>query len=136
MKIYYKISFKTCFVEKNDERMKNNTPITHELICNEPWFTYIRSGLKPVEGRKNSPKYKKIQVGDFIHFSNGTEHFLSQVTEIRPYSSLEEYLHDVTISKALPNISSFEEAINIYLQWSTPDEIKQHGFLGIFVKVL
>ena len=117
-------------------QMKSRKPMTFQLVCDEPWFTFIRQGVKPVEGRKNSPKYQKIQVGDFIEFSNGKESFLSVVTEIRSFVSLEDYLRDVTLSKALPSVSSFEDALHIYHQWSTPEEIQKHGFLGIFIQPL
>lgn len=113
-----------------------NPPNTFEMVCDEPWFSYIREGVKLVEGRKNTPKYQKIQVGDFIKFSNGKEIFLALVIEKRVYPSLEEYLKDVTFQKALPHITSFEEALNVYHQWSTPEEIKKHGFLGIFIRPL
>lgn len=105
-----------------------------QVTCDEPWFSYIRNGIKPVEGRKNTPKYQKINVGDSIDFSNGKENFSAIVVEIRVYTSLEDYLKDVTFQKALPGTSSFEEAINIYHQWSTLEEIEKHGFLGIFIK--
>lgn len=111
---------------------KNAT--VHKLICNEPWFSFIRKGIKPVEGRKNTPKHQKIHAGDLIDFSNGQENFLAQVVEVKSYVSLEDYLKDVTFQKALPSVTSFEEAVNVYLQWSTPDEIRKSGFLGIFVK--
>lgn len=104
------------------------------MICDEPWFSLIRKGIKPVEGRKNTPKHQKIQAGDFINFSNGKESFLAVVLEIRTYASLEDYLKDATLQKALPGVSSIEEAIEIYHQWSSPEEIQQHGFLGIFVQ--
>lgn len=38
----------------------------------------------------------------------------------------------VTIAKALPQVTSFDEAVKIYHQWSTPEEIQTYGFLGIF----
>jgi ASC-1-like (ASCH) protein len=104
------------------------------MTCDEPWFSFIRQGVKPVEGRKNSPKYQQIKPGDIIDFSNGKENFLAIVTKIKSYNSLEEYLSDVTFQKALPSVSSFEEAVKTYHQWSTPEEIRTHGFLGIFVK--
>ena len=115
--------------------MNSHKQTIFQMICDEPWFSFIRKGIKPVEGRKNSPKYQKIQVDDLIDFSNGKEHFRAIVTEIRSYASLEDYLNDVTVQKALPNVSSFEEAVKIYHQWSTPDEIQIYGFLGIFVKL-
>jgi ASC-1-like (ASCH) protein len=113
-----------------------NLPTVFKMFCDEPWFSCIREGIKPVEGRKNTPKYQKIQVGDLIEFSNEKETFLAIVTNIKAYASLEAYLKDVTFKKALPGISSFEEAINIYHQWSTPEEIRKFGFLGIFIKPL
>ncbi len=106
----------------------------NELTCDEPWFSLIRKGIKPVEGRKNSPKYQGIRVGDVLKFTCNNDHFFVQVTEIRSYASLEEYLLDVTVEKALPGVGSLKDAINTYLQWSTPDEIKKHGFLGIFIR--
>lgn len=115
--------------------MEPRKPLTFHLNCDEPWFSLIRDGIKPVEGRKNSPKYQPIQAGDFIDFSNGDEHFMTIVTEIRRYSSVEEYLEDVTITKALPGVPSFTEAVKTYHLWNTPEEIQKHGFLGIFVKI-
>lgn len=106
-----------------------------QMVCDEPWFSFIRKGIKPVEGRKNSPKYRQIKVGDLIDFSNGQERFRVIVTEIRSYVSLEDYLNDVTVQKALPSVSTFEEAVKIYHQWSTPEEILTHGFLGIFMNL-
>lgn len=117
-----------------DLKMSSHQQDVFQMVCDEPWFSFIRKGIKPVEGRKNSPKHQKIQVNDLIDFSNGQEHFRAIVTEIRSYASLEDYLNDVTVQKALPNVSSLQEALNIYHQWSTPDEIQAHGFLGIFIK--
>ncbi len=118
----------------NISEMEQDNPTVLKLICDDPWFAHIRNGLKPVEGRKNTPKYQKIHMGCFIEFSNGKENFLASVVEIRSYPTLEAYLNDVTFQMALPGISSFEEAVKVYYQWSTPDEIEKHGFLGIFVK--
>ncbi len=104
------------------------------IHCDDPWFSYIRQGLKPVEGRKATHSYKKITTGDFINFSNGTESFKALVTEIRQYESLEAYLEDVTLAKALPGVNTLQEGLDIYYQWSTEEKIKQYGFLGIFIK--
>jgi ASC-1-like (ASCH) protein len=104
------------------------------MICDDPWFSLIRQGVKPVEGRKNSPKYQHIRPGDTIQFINGEDNFLARVIEIKSYISLEAYLQDVTVEKALPGVKELEEATKIYQQWSTPEEIQTHGFLGIFVE--
>lgn len=107
---------------------------TINMHCEDPWFSYLRRGIKPVEGRKNTPAYQDIKVGDKINFSNGKDSFMADVVEIRTYSSLEQYLEDVSIEKALPGVKSLQEALDIYHQWSTEEKIRQYGFLGIFVK--
>lgn len=104
------------------------------IHCEDPWFSYIRQGIKTVEGRKGTHTYKKIKVGDQINFSNGKESFIADVTEIREYASLEKYLENATLEKALPGIKSIEEGLDIYYQWSTPEKIKEYGFLGIFIR--
>ena len=106
---------------------------TFDIHCDDPWFTYIRQGIKPVEGRKKTHSYKKIKAGDQINFSNGQESFFANVTEIREYDSIEKYLEDVSLENALPGIKSIEEALNIYYQWSTEEKVRQYGFLGIFI---
>jgi ASC-1-like (ASCH) protein len=105
------------------------------LHCSEPWFSFIQKGQKRVEGRKNSAKYHSIKPGDQIRFFNGDASFLVIVTEIRSYQTLEAYLQDVGIENALPGIKSLEEAVKVYLQWSTKEEICRLGFLGIFVEL-
>ncbi|CUI16101.1 hypothetical protein PNK_0473 [Candidatus Protochlamydia naegleriophila] len=106
---------------------------TFNIHCDDPWFSYIRQGVKPVEGRKKTHSYKRIQVGDNINFSNGTDSFMAKVTEIREYDTIEQYLEDVTLEKALPGIATLEEALGIYYQWSPKEKISQYGFLGIFI---
>lgn len=103
------------------------------IHCQDPWFSFIRDGLKPVEGRKGTPQHKKIKVGDLLNFTNGTEEFVAKVTEVRTYASLEDYFEDVRLEKALPGVKSLEAGLAIYHQWSTEEQIKEYGFLGIFV---
>jgi ASC-1-like (ASCH) protein len=108
--------------------------IVHHIHCQEPWFSLIRQGKKPVEGRKNTHSYRAIKPGDRINFMNGEENFLAEVLEIRNYPGLDEYFQDVSLEKALPGVASIEEGKEIYYEWSTEEKIREFGFLGIFVK--
>lgn len=108
--------------------------ITFNIHCDDPWFSYIRQGIKPVEGRKKTHSYKKIRAGDKIKFSNGKESFIADVIEIREYDSIEQYIEDVSLEKALPGVKTLEEALKIYYEWSPEEKIRQYGFLGIFIK--
>lgn len=105
-----------------------------KIHCDDPWFSLIRQGVKSVEGRKKTHTYKNIRVGDQINFTNGKESFIADVTEVREYPSIEKYLEDVSVEKALPGIKTLEEALAIYYQWTPEEKIKQYGFLGIFIK--
>ena len=109
---------------------------TFNIHCQDPWFSFIRQGIKPVEGRKNIKIYSEITAGDTINFSNGKETFSAIVTEVRSYVSIEQYLFDVTVEKALPGINTVDEALKIYYQWSTQEQIRKYGFLGIFITPL
>ncbi len=113
------------------------TTIKHEIECAEIWFTNIKNGIKKVEGRKQSPKFKNIVVGETIRFklSGEDEFFYALVTDIKYYPSLRDYLQIEGVEKCLPGISDLEEAVKIYTQWSTEDEIKAIGFMGIHVRV-
>lgn len=106
----------------------------HKMHCQEPWFSLIRQGKKPVEGRKASSNYRKIKAGDIIEFFCEQERFSCFVESINHYDSLEQYLENETLQRALPGVKTLAEGISIYLQWSTPEEITRHGFLGIQVK--
>ncbi len=107
----------------------------HKLHCQEPWFSLLRDGKKPVEGRKASAAYLKIAIGDQIRFFNGDEFFDCEVVGVNHYQTIEDYLHTETLARALPGVNSLAEGIKIYLQWSTREQIAKHGFLGIQIKL-
>lgn len=109
--------------------------MVHYIDCQEPWFTLVKRGIKPVEGRKNSPKYQAMKPGDALIFTYENQHFETTITAIHHYKSVEKYLEGETLARALPGVKTFEEGVKIYLQWSTREEIERHGFLGIQVKV-
>lgn len=71
-----------------------------------------------------------------LEFINVDKSFKAVVTEVRTYPSLEEYLQDVQYENAVPGAQSFQEAVDIYHQWSTPAEIERHGFLALFINVI
>jgi ASC-1-like (ASCH) protein len=106
------------------------------INCDEPWFSFIKKGKKPVEGRKSKKKYRNLKPGDKVLFKciETQESFLATVLKVECYDSLTDYLKAVTLEKALPGISSFSEGLKIYSQWSTSDEIKVLGFVAIWIK--
>ena len=84
------------------------TTVLHKMHCQEPWFSYLRDGVKPVEGRKNTPKYSQIKPEDIILFYNGKgEEFTAMVEKIDMFKDLNDYLNTVTLAKALPGVENY-----------------------------
>lgn len=142
MKIFLLLTtITTCYslntAMQEQEKIIHRTEQVILMTCIEPWFSLIKQGTKSIVGRKNCPEYQKMQVGDHIEFINVETQARLQVrvTEIRRYSSIENYLQDVGIDKAVPVAQSFEEALKIYHQFDTPQEIARDGFLGIFITI-
>lgn len=112
------------------------------MNVSDPWYDLLRTGKKPVEGRKASPAWASIRVGDTIEIRNGASSFSATVTGIVTYRSaaataaaglacLRSYLENETLARALPGVQTLDEGIKTYLQWSTAEEIGQYGMLGI-----
>ncbi len=90
-----------------------------------------------MEGRKGVQKYRDLKPGDQVCFQcTGTKKtFLASVEKVDCFDSIDDYLKEVTVEKALPGVKTFEEALQIYSQWSTPEQIQQLGFVGIWITV-
>ncbi|MCA9329777.1 ASCH domain-containing protein [Candidatus Saccharibacteria bacterium] len=112
--------------------------VFHDLpiVSNEefPFLDAIRNYEKPVEGRVNVPKYHKYRPGDIIIFKARNDTLWAVVTYIHRYESLDAYLDGEGYKQAIPWAKSKEEAESIYNKWSTPDNRKKHGFVGIGIK--
>lgn len=107
---------------------------TLEIHCQDPWFSYLEQGIKPVEGRKGQEKYTSLLPGDQIRFHFEERAFTAKVVRVDRFTSVAEYLNGVGLDKALPGVQTIEEGIAIYSQWSTPEEIARFGFVGIWIE--
>ncbi len=102
------------------------------------WFSLLVSGIKPIEGRRKSLKWANLRTGQIIpvtHRETG-EIRMFVITHINDYENLLEYLQREEIYRCLPGVTSMDEAIKIYQQWSTPDELASSRFLAIGMKVI
>lgn len=85
--------------------------MNHILKVEDPWYTYIATGRKKVEGRKYDSKYN---VGDIITFVNGNYHFDVKIIGVRLYDSIRLYLESEGVDNILPEIYTIEEGLLIY----------------------
>lgn len=143
----------TLFKDNESTKFTSMNTVEHVMDVSDPWWTLIYAGLKPVEGRKNSHKWGSIKVGDIIKMVNGDKFYYTKVTKINEYPSVKNshkyptgtvlwedpllaYLQFEGLNNALPGLVSLEEGRRVYLQWSTNEEITEHGFRGIHVEVI
>lgn len=135
LKTYQACGFKEFKHMKNEIWMLNTEADVMRIHCQEPWFSKIRAGLKTVEGRKFNAKYANLKPGDLLEFYCGSDSFLTEVVAVTIYKSLEEYLEKEGLQNVLPGVHSFEDAVQVYLQYSTREELDAGGFLGIHVRI-
>jgi ASC-1-like (ASCH) protein len=81
-----------------------------ELNVGEPWNHFIFNGQKTIEGRKNTPKWGSVKVGDQMIIEN----IIFIVVRVTKYPSIKEYLENEGLEKTLPGIKTIESGVAIY----------------------
>lgn len=140
--------------ESDDYRDKmHETASVHLLSFRDPdscpLYQQIIEKIKTVEGRKNSPMYQTIKVGDTILLSDRSKGILEcEVTYVNLYSDVEEYLASEGLDKAFGNttkcrdIKSIQDGSNLYHEFVPEKQIIElkkkfgHGFMGIGINFL
>jgi len=84
----------------------------------EPYYTYIKDGIKIYELRVNDEKRKKMKIGDIWKFkctnNEKLPEYNTKIIDKKIYKSFEEAIKNVGYKKLLPNCKSIEEAIKTY----------------------
>ena len=105
----------------------------------EPWFTLISLGLKTVEGRKNKERFKKMQVGDIVEWTNADfkpRSVMTRITNKIEYKTFAEYLETEGLNKCLPGIPSLEHGLSVYFKYFTKEDEAEFGVIAFHLKVL
>lgn len=99
-----------------------------EINVQNPYFGFILSGKKTVEGRLNKGKLKEIEIGDILNINNEVEF---QVIGKRAYNSFREMIESEGIEKTIPDKKSIEEAVEVYRRFYTLEEENKFGVVAI-----
>jgi len=89
-----------------------------------PLYQLIKDKIKTVEGRINIPKYSSIKKGNTLIIHAKQWNLCCQVTYVKKYKTLRDYLEKETIERAIPCVATIEEAIKIYNTFSSPKKEK------------
>jgi ASC-1-like (ASCH) protein len=109
----------------------------------EPYYTYIRDGIKIYELRVNDEKRKKMKIGDIWKFKNANNEklpeFNTKIIDKKIYKSFEEAIKKVGYKKLLPNSKSISEAIKTYNAFDNgmyEVDAKKYGVVCFKLKVI
>ena len=109
----------------------------------EPYYTYIRDGIKIYEMRVNDEKRKKMKIGDIWKFKNANNEKLpeynTKIINKKIYKSFEEAIKKKGYKKLLPNSKSIKEAIKTYNAFDNgmyEVDAKKYGVVCFRLKVI
>lgn len=84
----------------------------------DPWYKYIVSGKKKIEGRCFYDDWKSLKIDDSIKWYTVREGFtythVSKIKDIKRYNSFKDMLETEGLENVLPGINTIEEGIRIY----------------------
>jgi ASC-1-like (ASCH) protein len=149
------IKYKLKYLELNNQnggskKMKKNKINTNNKYykmdvkkyienVSEPWFTLISLGLKTVEGRKNKGRFKEMQVGEIIEWTNNDfnpRSTLTRITRKQEYDTFKEYLETEGLDQCLPGITSLENGLSVYFKYFTKEDEKEFGVIAIGLELI
>ena len=105
---------------------------THFLPIQKRYAELIATGAKTVEGRLNCGVAALVKAGDRLCF--GPAH--CKVTEINNYTSFEEMLRNTTWQAAVPDVSTLQEALEVYHSFANYEDLAQRcGVLAFHVQL-
>jgi ASC-1-like (ASCH) protein len=109
----------------------------------EPYYTYIKDGIKIYELRVNDEKRKKMKIGNIWKFKNANNENLPEYNTIiidkKIYKSFEEAIEKTSYKKLLPNSKSIKEAIKTYNSFDNGMyelDAKKYGVVCFKLKVI
>lgn len=103
------------------------------LNVQQVYFDAIVAGTKTIEGRLATQKYKGLQPGDEVCFSNneGTQSVVKKVVALHLYPSFEEAFKIQNFKNATPNAKTLNDSLQIYERFYPAQEQKQNGVVFI-----
>ncbi|MFA6551845.1 MAG: ASCH domain-containing protein [Patescibacteria group bacterium] len=100
----------------------------------EPYYSFLLSGQKTIEGRLNKGKFAKLKSGDVLLLAPQDIPF--KVVDIKIYKTFAEMLEKEGIQRVIPDKTSVSEAVATYHSFYTPNDEKQFGVITIFLERL
>lgn len=107
-----------------------------DIHVNRIWFEFIREGKKTIEGRLNKGKFKDMKIGDRFNFVNDSNKVTVQISNKTKYKTFEEYLLMEGLKRTLPNIKTIKDGLDVYYNYYTKNQEKEHKIVAIEIKIV
>lgn len=105
-----------------------------EKTLRQPWFDFVKNGVKKYEGRLNRGFFGKLKVGDKFTFVNDDKKINVEVIEILHFDNFKEAYKKLG-KELLPTLMG-KSVSEIYNKCYDSKDIKKHGVLAIRIKVI
>ncbi len=99
------------------------------LNVQEPYHSFILSGVKTVEGRLNKGKFADIKIGDIIEIE--PEKIQFKIVEKNFYSDFKSMIEAEGLKNVIPDKNNVDAAVDVYYQFYTKEQEKEFGVLAI-----
>ena len=94
-------------------------------------FDALRSGIKSVETRAATEKYRQILPGDSLVITCDGEEMKKRVNSVAVYPSIEDMFKYIPMSTVMPEARTLEEAKKEYYSYAGYEEkIAEHGLIA------
>ncbi|CAL0324059.1 unnamed protein product [Lupinus luteus] len=117
-------------LDKGSEIVNILKSVSFEIHVQEPFFSQLKDGLKTIEGRCASGKYRRIELGNLILVNKSV---VFEVQGLRKYPTFSDMLKTESLEKVLPGVESVEEGVKVYRRFYTEEKEQENGVLAIIV---
>lgn len=94
-------------------------------------FLEIKDGLKVVETRAASRKYREIKKGDMLIIVCGKQHLERRVKRVRIFTSIGAMVKVIPRHKIMPSVASMAEMRQIYYDYPNyREKLKKYGVIA------
>jgi len=94
-------------------------------------FIEIKNGLKSVETRAATPKYRAIQKGDVLLIVCGEARTRKRVRRVRVFRSIGAMTKAIPYKKIMPSVGSMAEMRKVYYGYpGYKEKLKKHGVIA------
>jgi ASC-1-like (ASCH) protein len=124
---------------KKHHTMEKPEDVDYLEHLSEPWFTLISLGLKTVEGRKNSGKFKDMEIGEIIEWVNfdfKPRKVRTKIVGKNVYKTFEEYLLTEGVDKCLPGMKDVKHGLAVYFKYYTKEQESEFGVVAIKLELV